>query len=69
MPGQILMQINDGGDNIPCVSISMSDGQYLKEMATGSMTVCEGDLIHVKLEKTISLLLLLGRHPDLEAEA
>lgn len=66
MPGQILMQINDGGDNIPCVSISMSDGQYLKEMATGSMTVCEGDLIHVKLEKTISSFSSWGVTPDLK---
>lgn len=66
MPGQILMQINDGGNHIPCVSISMTDGQYLKEMATGSMTVCEGDLIHVKLEKNVSSFSSWGVTPDLK---
>lgn len=64
--GPIRMQINDGTGHIPCVSISMGDGQYLKELATGSMTVCTGQLIQIKEPRMISSFSSWGVTPDLK---
>lgn len=67
--GLLNMQINDGGKNIPCVSISMKDGAYLKEQyAAGqdTLTVCRGDTILVNLDRTMSDFSSWGVTPDLK---
>ncbi len=67
VPGTILMQITDGG--IPCVSISMADGQAMREAyaaGTTKLTVCEGDLMHVQLARTMSDFSTWGTTPDMK---
>ncbi len=65
-PGMMNMQINDGEGNIPCVAISQADGQFLVELATGSLTVCEGDLILVQQPNVVSSFSSWGVTPDLK---
>lgn len=65
-PGVLLMQINDGPGHIPCVSISRLDGKFLAEKATGSLSVCQGDLIPVTVERSISEFSSWGVTPDLK---
>ncbi len=38
--GTLNMQTNTGANDIPCVSISQTDGQYLADLGTGTLTVC-----------------------------
>lgn len=64
-PGLLMMQISDGNGYIPCISISNSDGQYLAELASGSLTVCDGDLIHVSVGQSMSSFSSWGVLPDL----
>ncbi len=67
VPGTILMQITDGG--IPCVSISMADGQAMRDAyaaGTTKLTVCEGDLLHVQLARTMSDFSTWGTTPDMK---
>jgi len=52
--GSFLMAISDGYGHIPCISVSMSDGQFLKQLANDSLTVCNGDLIHVNIDSAMS---------------
>lgn len=65
VPGIINMQINQGEDFIPCVSISREDGMYLVEQGSGTLTVCDGDLIKVKMDRMISDFSSWGCAPDL----
>mgnify|MGYP000987162459 CR=1 FL=1 len=55
--GMLNMQINDGGDNIPAVFVSKADGEYMKaQFAEGvkTLTCCNGDLVQVKRDRTLS---------------
>ncbi len=69
VPGAINMQINDGGENIPCISISLAGGSAMKRMyenGTTQLTVCQGDLIHVTMGRTVSSFSSWGVTPDLK---
>ncbi len=60
-----LMQINDGGDNIPCVSISKASGEILKNAATKKLTVCEA-VATLKVPAAASSFSSWGVTPDLK---
>ena len=63
------MQINDGGDNIPAVFVSKADGEYMKaQFAEGvkTLTCCNGDLVQVKRDRTLSDFSSWGVTPDLK---
>ena len=67
--GMLKMQINDGGDNIPAVFISKADGEYMKaQFAEGvkTLTCCNGDLVQVKRDRTLSDFSSWGVTPDLK---
>ncbi len=64
--GSFLMAISDGYGHIPCISVSMSDGQFLKQLANDSLTVCNGDLIHVNIDSAMSDFSSWGVTPDLK---
>lgn len=65
--GDFLMQINDGEGNIPCVSISKADGQYMIGQDTKTLTVCNAaDMILVKSDRAISSFSSWGVTPDLK---
>lgn len=62
------MQINDGGDNIPCVAISMAHGKHMIANATdgkGTLTVCNYDVKSFKSDRTMSDFSSWGAAPDL----
>ena len=68
-PGVIHMQINNGAEDIPCIGVSMEDGKYMVESAKegkGSLTVCNGDLLEVKMPKEVSGFSSWGVTPDLK---
>lgn len=65
IPGILNMQINDFQGAIPCISITQADGLFLKELGTGSLTVCNGDLIRVKMDQMVSDFSSWGVAPDL----
>ena len=65
VPGVLNMQINDFQGAIPCISISQADGLFLKELGTGSLKVCNGDLIRVKMDRMVSDFSSWGVAPDL----
>ncbi len=60
-----LMQINDGEGNIPCVSISKSNGELMAASATGKMTVCE-EVATLKIPAAASSFSSWGVTPDLK---
>ena len=55
--GAFSMAISDGAGYIPCIGVSLADGQKLKQKQSGTLTVCTGDLVHVSM----------GRFPVSEA--
>lgn len=65
-PGHFGMIINDGGDNIPCISINDVDGQFLAKMGSGSLTVCDGTVKTFRSERTLSSFSSWGVTPDLK---
>lgn len=65
IPGILNMQINDFQGAIPCISITQADGLFLKELGTGSLKVCNGDLIRVKMDQMVSDFSSWGVAPDL----
>ncbi len=67
--GIINMQINDGGENIPCISISKAAGDYLRAQATdgaGTLKVCNADVKLFKIDRTVSSFSSWGVTPDLK---
>lgn len=64
--GDISMVINDGGDNIPCISITQADGKFLAELGTGKLTVCDGSLITFRSDRALSSFSSWGVTPDLK---
>lgn len=68
--GLLNMQINDGDDNIPCVSVSKKAGAYMIEQAgddgVGTLTVCDGTTKEFKLDRTVSDFSSWGVTPDLK---
>lgn len=66
VPGSFSMAISDGAGHIPCVAISKSDGEYLKGLGQGRLKVCNGDLIHVNVDRSMSSFSSWGVTPDLK---
>ena len=66
VPGSFSMAISDGSGHIPCISISKNDGEFLKDLAKGSLKICDGDLIHVNLDRAMSSFSSWGVTPDLK---
>lgn len=64
--GMFGMIISDGGDNIPCISINDVDGQYLVEMGSGNLTVCDGTVKTFRSERMLSSFSSWGVTPDLK---
>lgn len=63
--GILNMQINDGGDNIPCISTTLSAGTALAK-GSGKLKVCNGDTKAFRLERTVSDFSSWGVTPDLK---
>ena len=66
VPGSFSMAISDGTGHIPCISISRTDGEYLRDLNSGELKVCSGDLIHVNLDRAMSDFSSWGVTPDLK---
>ncbi len=64
--GVISMQINNGPEHIPCVSVSDTDGAFLKEQTDKTFTVCQGDLMTFKNARAMSDFTSWGVTPDLK---
>ena len=64
--GVINMQIHDGSEYIPCVSISNADGLYMVERSEKALTVCTGDLKSFKTDRLMSDFSSWGVTPDLK---
>ena len=63
------MQINDGEGNIPAVSISKADGQYMIDQVgddgIGTLTVCNADIKLFQVDTSLSDFSTWGVAPDL----
>lgn len=66
VPGSFSMAISDGSGHIPCIGVSKTDGEYLKSLDSGELLVCNGDLIHVNLDRAMSDFSSWGVTPDLK---
>lgn len=66
VPGSFSMAISDGTGHIPCVAISKTDGEVLKNLSKGSLKVCNGELIHVNVDRAMSSFSSWGVTPDLK---
>ncbi len=67
--GVINMQITDGEGHIPCISVSMSAGQWLAEQyaaGTTTMKVCDADTKTFKIDLMVSDFSSWGVTPDLK---
>lgn len=65
-PGVIHMQINNEADDIPCIAVSKADGEYLVGKGNGTLTVCNGDMMDVKMARELSGFSSWGSTPDLK---
>lgn len=66
VPGSFSMAISDGSGHIPCIAVSKTDGEYLKSLGSGTLQVCNGDLIHVNMDRAMSDFSSWGVTPDLK---
>ena len=64
--GQFLMQINDGGDNIPAVSVSLATGKAMAAAETKTLTVCNADTKEFTVDTVMSDFSSWGVTPDLK---
>ena len=64
-PGIINMAVNTGAQNIPCVGISQTDGLWLKEQKSGTLTVQTGQKDFTQAD-TMSSFSSWGVTPNLE---
>ena len=64
--GLFLMQINDGGDNIPCVSVSRATGEAMAAAQNKTLTVCDADTKQFISETMMSDFSSWGVTPDLK---
>ena len=64
--GQFLMQINDGGDNIPAVSVSLSTGKAMAAAENKTLTVCNADTKQFTVDTVMSDFSSWGVTPDLK---
>ena len=68
--GLFYMQINDGGESIPCVSIARASGLAMIEAAgedgVGTLKVCNADVKDFKVDRTVSEFSSWGVTPDLK---
>ena len=64
--GAFSMAISDGAGYIPCIGVSLADGQKLKQKQSGTLTVCTGDLVHVSMGRAMSSFSSWGVTPDLK---
>ena len=64
--GSFLMQINDGEDNIPCVSVSKAAGEAMAAAETKTLTVCNADRKQFISDTMMSDFSSWGVTPDLK---
>ena len=64
--GILNMQVNTGAEDIPCVSISQTDGQYLVELGAGTLTVCTDGAKEFHTAAGMSSFSSWGSTPDLK---
>lgn len=64
--GTINMQINTGSSDIPCVSISQADGQYLAGLKSDSMAVSDQPAKEFTSAASVSSFSSWGATPDLK---
>ncbi len=67
--GVIHMQINNGPEDIPCVAVTKADGEVMVKAikdGKGSLTVCNGEPMDVKMPKELSGFSSWGVTPDLK---
>ncbi len=66
VPGTFSMVINDGGDNIPCISVYKSYGEKLVAKKEGKLTVGNGETVNVTMDNSMSDFSSWGVTPDLK---
>lgn len=64
--GILNMQVNTGTGNIPCVSISQADGQFLAQLGSGSMAVSNQPAKEFQSNTAMSSFSSWGSAPNLQ---